>query len=139
MADALVDNGYQVMASDSEGDQRGCKQAEMAVFLESCSPGDAMFSIVTNPPYTLAEEFIVHAIALTERVGGMVAMLMRNEYDCAASRRDLFEHEAFAGKLILTKRPRWRDGEHIASPRHNFAWYVWDWGHTGPAHLEWIP
>ena len=127
------------MISDIAGDALGCKNASMADFLDHDSPGDLTFSIVTNPPYISAEAFIAKALGLTKRAGGMVAMLLRNEYDCASSRRKLFEREEFAAKLVLTKRPRWIDAEHSASPRHNFAWYLWDWNHSGPARIEWLP
>jgi hypothetical protein len=141
MADVLVEHGYKVMASDIAGSDLGCMSAARTDFLEVTSPGDGLFSIVTNPPYTLAESFILHALELTERASGMVAMLLRNEYDCAASRRWLFEMESFSKKLVLTKRPRWADGlgQHSSSPRHNFAWFVWDHHHSGPARIEWLP
>lgn len=141
MADVLTNAGYSVMVSDIAGDSLGCRNAARADFLAHSSPGDALFSIVTNPPYALAEEFIRHALELTARASGMVAMLLRNEYDCAAGRRYLFEQEAFAAKRVLTKRPRWVDDldQPSASPRHNFAWYVWDHHHSGPARIEWLP
>jgi hypothetical protein len=141
IAEVLIDNGYKVMISDIAGETLGCSGASEADFLTHSSPGDAMFSIVTNPPYTHAEQFILKALDLTERASGMVAMLLRNEYDCAASRRDLFERESFAAKLVLTKRPRWVEGngQQSASPRHNFAWMIWDWNHSGNARIEWLP
>ncbi len=141
MADVLTAAGYRVMISDIAGDSLGCRNAARADFLTHPSPGDALFSIVTNPPYTLAEEFIRHALGLTARASGMVAMLLRNEYDCAAGRRYLFEREAFAAKLVLTRRPRWVADldQHSASPRHNFAWFVWDHHHSGPARVGWLP
>ena len=87
--------------------------------------------IVTNPPYGRdAERFIRHALTF----GTRVAMLMRHEYDCAASRVDLFNCAPFAMKIVLTKRPRWIEGSK-GSPRHNYAWYVWDWSHRGPATI----
>jgi hypothetical protein len=141
MADALTAAGYEVMVSDIAGASLGCKNAAETDFLTCGSPGDATFSIVTNPPYDRAEAFIRKALDLTARASGMVAMLLRNEYDCAAGRRDLFERESFAAKLVLTKRPRWLDAlaQHSASPRHNFAWYVWDWHHSGSALIKWLP
>ena len=141
MADVLVEAGYKVMCSDIQGEDLGCKGAARADFLAHSSPGDATFSICTNPPYTHAEEFIRKALELTKRAGGMVAMVLRNEYDCAARRRDLFEQECFATKFVLTKRPRWVDGlaEHSASPRHNFAWYLWDHNNSAKATIEWLP
>jgi hypothetical protein len=84
--------------------------------------------IITNPPYIHALEFIEHALKLTEADKGGVAMLLRNEYDCAKGRRHLFRDcKAFDRKVVLTKRPQWIKGELKASPRHNFAWYIWDW------------
>lgn len=138
MAEVLVDNGYKVMISDISGDTLGCTNAAKADFLTHSYPGDSTFSIITNPPYTLAEEFIRKALYLTARASGMVAMLLRNEYDSAASRRDLFEHESFSIKLVLTKRPRWVAGS-SGAPRHNFAWYVWDWNNSAPARIGWLP
>jgi hypothetical protein len=141
MANVLVDHGYAVMISDIAGATLGCAHASEIDFLTATSPGDGELSIVTNPPYTHAEAFIRKALKITERASGMVAMLLRNEYDCATRRRPLFERESFAAKYVLTKRPKWADGigQHNASPRHNFAWFVWDHNHSGSAKIEWLP
>ena len=141
IADVLVEHDYQVWCSDIAGAALGCKSAGELDFLTATSPGDGTFSIVTNPPYFAAEAFVRKALELTERSSGMVAMLFRNEYDCAAGRRDLFERESFRAKLVLTKRPRWVDGldQKSASPRHNFAWYLWDHRHSGGHEIRWVP
>lgn len=82
--------------------------------------------IITNPPYgDLAEEFIRHALMLMKPVNGRVIMFLRNEYDCGKGRRDLFNQFPFSRKIIVTKRPRWIEGS-TGSPRHSYAWYVWD-------------
>jgi hypothetical protein len=89
--------------------------------------GNKRFAIITNPPYgDLAEQFIRQALKLTKERGGLVAMFLRNEYDCAKERMDLFNEHPFAMKIIVTKRPRWIAGSK-GSPRHTYAWYVWDW------------
>lgn len=81
--------------------------------------------IITNPPYgKLAEKFIRHALNILP-ADGVCAFLMRNEYDCAKTRVDLFQHSAFCKKLVLTTRPKWI-AESDGSPRHNYAWYIWD-------------
>ena len=85
--------------------------------------------IVTNPPFDIADLFIDRALRLTKQHRGKVAMLLRNEFDCAAARRNVFDHP-FAMKIVLLKRPRWIDGS-TGSPRHNYAWYVWDWNYDG--------
>jgi hypothetical protein len=84
--------------------------------------------IVTNPPFAedLADQFIEHSLLLTKPFGGRVAMLLRNEFDCALSRRRIFGKPPFACKIVLLKRPRWIEGT-TGSPRHNYAWYIWDW------------
>jgi len=100
-------------------------------------------AIVTNPPYnkedgqTLdnAERFIRKALELMEPVKGQVAMFLRNEYDCAVKKISLFGVPPFHKKIVVTKRPRWIEGS-TGSPRHNYAWYVWDWRHVkGPASI----
>ena len=139
MVRVLASAGYPVVASDLVGDARGCPNAIKLNFLVATALPEHVLSIVTNPPYgKLAEAFIRQALRLTEPVGGMIAMLARNEYDSANTRKGLFDGPPFACKITLTKRPRWSD-ENVASPRHNFAWYVWDWQHVGPSHLLHAP
>jgi predicted RNA methylase len=134
--------GYRVAASDIEGDARGCAAAEKLDFLTAAALPEGVLSIVTNPPFgtkrnQLAEAFMRKALELTEPVGGMVAMLARNEFDSARTRQDLFR-PPYARKIVLTKRPRW-SAEDIATPRHNFAWYCWDWRHVGPSQIVYAP
>jgi hypothetical protein len=96
-------------------------------FLEEQFPWNG--DIVTNPPYSIADEFVRHALTLAQR-GSQVAMLLRNEWDCASGRNDLFrENPHFAMKIVLTRRPRWIAGSK-GSPRHNYAWFVWEIGQT---------
>jgi hypothetical protein len=40
-------------------------------FLKHGSPGDGLFSIITNPPYNCAEAFIRKALDLTDRASGI--------------------------------------------------------------------
>lgn len=84
-------------------------------------------AIVTNPPYGRdAEQFARHGLDLLEPVQGYMAFLCRNEWDAAGRRDDLFNHPAFAAKVTMQHRPRWIPGS-TTSPRHYYAWYVWDW------------
>jgi hypothetical protein len=134
IADVLTDRGYKVMISDIH--DHGPNPV-IADFLKADAPFDGLLSIITNPPYAEAGQFARKALELTQRSGGMVAMLLRNEFDCAKSRCDLFDREPFSKKLVLTKRPTWSD-ERKASPRHNFAWFIWDWHHVGPATIRYL-
>lgn len=95
--------------------------------------------IITNPPYTYADEFIHKALTDTMFTDGQVAMLLRTDFDHAKSRRHFFaSHFAFRKKLVLTKRIRWFEGSK-GSPSYNHAWYIWDWKNRGAPTLAYGP
>ena len=95
----------------------------------------AVDAIVTNPPYSMAQSFIEHALELMKG-GGKVAMLLRTDFDHARTRAHLFHGcEAFAKKLVLTKRIVWF-GRPGAAPSFKHAWYIWDWQHCGKPIVE---
>ena len=97
---------------------------------------DDMDAIITNPPYALASEFCDRALTRMRGAGGVVAMLLRCDFDHAKGRARLFrDHPAFAKKLVLMRRIVWfveNNGRPRASPSFNHAWYIWDWRHGGP-------
>ncbi len=101
------------------------------------TPSQWMMSewIITNPPYDLAEEFIVQALAMADNV----AMLLRTDYDHASSRQYLFgKCKSFAKKLVLTKRIKWFENS-TGSPSFNHAWFIWSHAHKGPPTLVYGP
>lgn len=104
------------------------------------------FDVITNPPYgkgsRLAVRFIEHALQLTERHQGKVAMLLKVGFDSASGRNHLFrDHPAFAAEHRLTRRIRWTNFEHkAAGPTENHSWFVWDWRKRGgPAVKGYLP
>ena len=115
----------------------------VADFLDFEEQPDGFQAIITNPPYEFAAEFCEQALRLTEPDGGMVAMLLRTDFDHAKSRTHLFrDNPAFAKKLVLMKRIAWfveADGKPKASPSFNHAWYIWDWKHSGPPSIGYGP
>jgi hypothetical protein len=109
-------------------------------FLETpfaiAGPHDA---IITNPPYELATEFIGRALDFMHETNGMVAMLLRTDFDHAKTRANLFAgHRAFAKKVVLTKRIKWFE-DSKGQPSFNHAWFIWDWKHQGPPTLAYGP
>lgn len=96
------------------------------------------FDIVTNPPYSCQDKFIRHALGLVAPYqGAKVVMLLRNEFDSASSRADLFANNPdFALKIVLTRRPRWIEGT-TGSPRHNYAFFVWEIGNSAHPRMIW--
>jgi hypothetical protein len=110
-----------------------------ADFLKLRAAHDGAEAIITNPPYAHAQQFIEHALAMMRPWRGLVAMLLRTDYDHAKTRQHLFSgHKAFSKKLVLTKRIKWfEDSE--GQPSFNHAWYIWDWKHRGPPTLAYGP
>jgi hypothetical protein len=128
MVNALLKSGFGVVASDI---------ATGRDFLTQPAPRPFR-AIITNPPYALAEQFIIRAMTMIPR-DGFVAMLLRTDYDHAKTRQRLFSGSAaFARKVVLTKRIVWFEGPK-AAPSFNHAWYIWDRGHEGPPTLAYGP
>jgi hypothetical protein len=123
MVAALRQAGFDVIGSDI---------ADGADFL--CQPAKSgIDAIITNPPYALAREFIERAVDFNGvRV---VAMLLRTDFDHAATRAHLFAGcPTFAKKVVLTRRIRWFE-DSTGSPSFNHCWMIWDRLHRGPPTL----
>jgi hypothetical protein len=94
-------------------------------------------AIVTNPPYVLAEEFIRHALNIMSE--GVIAMLLRTDFDHAKTRQYLFSGcPVFAKKVVLTKRIKWFE-DSKGQPSFNHAWFIWDKAHKGAPTLAYGP
>jgi hypothetical protein len=137
--------GWGVMCSDIEPSDHVEKLDFMwpepfATFDKFHNVADA---IITNPPYDRAQGFCEQALRFMEQRRGVVAMLLRTDFDHAKSRSHLFRDcPAFAKKLVLTKRIAWfveANGKPKASPSFNHAWYIWDWTHEGPPTIAYGP
>ena len=101
---------------------------------------DAPFNwIITNPPFSLAEEFIRHAA----KIGKPFAMLLKSQYWHAAKRAQLFREIPPSYVLPLTWRPDFlfkeRNGEKGASPLMDVMWCVWLTPHMQGAYTEYKP
>jgi len=86
-------------------------------------------AIITNPPYSRAEEAIRSCCTVADRV----VMLLRLPFYAGQRRKALFTEHPPAHVLVLAKRPSFTDGGTDAT---DYAWFVWDRGHRGPARLE---
>ncbi len=133
MSTPLAQAGFHVLTTDISPEAKFVGQSN---FLEAAALPDDIFTIVTNPPFTHAKAFVEKALDLTEGYRGIVAMLLRNEWDSASTRMHLFNHPAFRCKIVLTRRPQWFP-ESTTGPRHNFSWFIWDWAHSGKPYMVW--
>ena len=132
----LQDFGYETFASDIDmSGYLGPDPCAEMNFL-SYGPRDAVWadinSVVTNPPYKgkLADQFVAQALHLMEEgLTEAAAFLLRAEWNHAKKRAEFFDHEFYAGEIVLRKRPRWDwwyANKPESAPRHNFSWFIWD-------------
>jgi hypothetical protein len=127
--------GHKVYATDLV--DYGLEDSESGVdFLMECAPSFAVGAIVTNPPFKLADQFVRHALLLCPRV----IMLLRLAFIESERRRDILDSgllariHVFRNRLPMMHRDGW-DGP-IATSATPFAWFIWEWGHTGPAAID---
>jgi hypothetical protein len=133
MARVLGRWGCGVVSSDIEPHPL----AYQADFL-TCQTHDGADAVITNPPYEAATEFVQRALGSVCNQG-IVAMLLRTDFDHAKTRQHLFSgHKAFAKKVVLTKRIKWFE-DSKGQPSFNHAWFIWDWKHEGPPTIGYAP
>lgn len=144
MARALGDR-LTVYQSDLHISGPYCRQLDfLAPEAAEYLPAGVYQSIVTNPPFGVggrtAKHFIELALQRTRDIGGMVATLLRSDFDQGITRSALFgDHPAFAGEIVLLKRIRWISpltgvpivSESGAGPSENHRWFLWDWRRSG--------
>ena len=94
-------------------------------------------NIITNPPFTLGEEFIWKALATTK---GKVVMLTKLQFLEGAKRKKMFESTPLKTVYVFSKRlTMTRNGEKMKnSGMIAFAWLVWEHGYEGKPTVEWI-
>lgn len=112
----------QVIATDITA-RDGFKLFAEMDFLTTCQPRGG--SIVTNPPFDLAQEFIEHARFLGV---SQVALLLKSTFWHAKRRAQLFRTWPPSTIYALT----WRlDFTGAGRPHRDCIWCVWEPGNTG--------
>jgi hypothetical protein len=93
-------------------------------------------SIITNPPFKLADQFVRHALTLCPRV----YMLLRLAFLESERRTALLESgwrrrvHVFRKRLPMMHRAGWTGPR--ASSALAFAWFCFDRNHPGPTELR---
>lgn len=84
--------------------------------------------IVSNPPYVrgLVDKIINAQINRIGEVEG-VCMLLRNNFDFAKSRYEMFTSHLYWGQIHMMFRPWWSE-DRKAQPIHNYVWHIWRLG-----------
>lgn len=83
--------------------------------------------VISNPPYSLAMEFVQRGLELT-RPGGITAMLLRLSWLSSQKRRD-FHRDNPCDVFVLSERPSFTgNGKTDAC---DYAWFLWGIGRGG--------
>ena len=128
-------HGHEVLASDLI-DYGGPTCFYRRNFLLEHKLPECCECILTNPPFSLAEEFVEHALELCPHV----IMLLRLAFLESERRSRILDTgslariHVFRRRLPMMHRDSWTGPK--ASSAMAFAWFVWDRGHIGPATIN---
>lgn len=101
--------------------------------------------IITNPPYSLAKEFVEKGMECL-KIGGIMAMFLKIQFLEGAKREELFDK--YPPKYIYVFRNRmatWNNGQ-PKDPKTDkkwattmcHAWFVWEKGSTSEPIVRWL-
>lgn len=121
---------------------RGYGKTIISDFFDYEFSGD--FNVVTNPPYSLAQEFLEHSMEQLKE-GKKVAMFLKIQFLEGMKRKKLFEVYPPKVVYVFSKRQNpWRNGSQFdenGKPWAStmcFAWFVWEKGFKGKTTVDWI-
>lgn len=99
--------------------------------------------IITNPPYSLAKEFVKHALDLLPD-SGKLAMFLKLTFMESKSRKDLFVATppyrlyVSSSRLQCAKNGDFDKYTKGVGTAVAYGWYVWIKGYTGDTVVKWI-
>ncbi len=101
---------------------------------------DKKDNIITNPPYNISNEIVLHALSLM--INGKVAMLLNVKWLTGGKRYDkIFKETPPARVWVFSDRaamyPKDWQGKK-GSPTENYAWFIWDKSHIGAPNIGWL-
>lgn len=101
-------------------------------------------NIITNPPYGrgLADAFCKHAIDLTHKTGGKVAMLLAVQGLCHPTRTPFFQKHPPAIIYAVDDCTCYPEGNPAKATRsllqQRYIWMVWHANYQGPTLFKWL-
>ena len=131
MSEVLLSNGLYVYSSDLVDYGYGDGVGDFLLL-------DKKFdNVITNPPFKLAQEFVLHAL---ECVKYKVAIFAKLAFLEGQRRKEMFMNTPLKRVYVYSKRVTLtRNGEKQRSTGMiAFAWYVWEKGYSGNPLIDWI-
>lgn len=99
--------------------------------------------IITNPPYKLATEFILHALSLLPDGGRCIMFLKTTFLEGEKRHRLLFSKYPpkrilqFSKRVLCAKNAEFQKMRKVGSAV-SYAWFVWEKGYKGDTTITWI-
>lgn len=101
-------------------------------------------NIITNPPYSLAQEFLEKGMEVIKD-NGKIAMFLKIQFLEGSKRREMFIKYPPKYIYVFSKRQNpWRNGSQLDekgkpwSSTMCFAWFIWEKGFNGESIVRWI-
>ena len=123
---------------------RGYPNTIVADFFEYDFNNQKFDSIVTNPPYSLAQEFLEKSMTILNE-NGKIAMFLKIQFLEGVKREKMFKKFPPKYVYVFTKRQNpWRNGSSLDengkpwSSTMCFAWFIWEEGFKGEPTLRWL-
>lgn len=140
ISNTLEEAGYNVLSFDIVN--RGYPKQEMEMDFLNWAPsyGKNTRDIITNPPYSMAREFVEHALNISVDTT-KVAMFLKLTFLEGKNRRELFDvHPPKTVYVLRSRVDCWRNGvkPDRASKAVCYAWFVWEKGFKGDPVIKWI-
>jgi len=134
ISEVLVEHWYTVESSDVVDRWYG----EMSDFLAREELFDG--SIITNPPFSMSQEFVEKALSLIPE-WNKVAMLLRIQFLEWVKRHEMFKHFPPRYVYVFSRNIRCAKNGDFANATGNastYTWVVWVKGYRGEPSIRWI-
>jgi hypothetical protein len=140
ISEVLISNGYKnVLSSDIAN--RGYGETGLD-FLDEKDPfvehlAKRANTIITNPPYKFAQEFIEKSLRIVDK---KVAMLLKLNFLEGQKRYQFFKSTPLKSVYVFSKRLSFDKGDEKGKGNGllAYAWYVWDKEYIGKPYIDWI-
>ena len=141
IAKVLEANGYNVESMDLIDRGYGNGGVDFLKYNETVDK-----DIITNPPYSMAQEFVEHAMEIISD-GHKVAMFLKLSFLEGKDRRKMFNK--YPPKMIWVSSSRLgcakngkfkksKDGTLKADSAVAYAWFIWEKGFSGNPQIGWF-
>ena len=131
----LIAHGYDVVSRDLVDRGYG-KVADFLLFNNETWEGD----IITNPPYSKAQEFVTQALQMV-RPGRKVAMFLKLTFLEGKKRAELFKIAPPIRVWVSRSRLKCAKNGDFASMDGSataYAWFIWEKGFQGYPEIRWF-